>query len=463
VTSQILCISITLNKGYWLFTCSLPYSIYRQKSTGTYILSEIVYLFFIFVFIATHFYFIGTIFIDKFKKKANNRAMKKIKTLELRPGMVTTEPVKTQKGQELIPAGTTLTTQLISRMEFYGIGSACIDESSMLTPEEVQAALQAAMVQKLATTPAESEAEPEPEPEPAVPRSEVAYSQKVKRSAAFQEYSVNSTIVTQTLKDQLEGFVHEQKPIDFDLLLSRVKSLITPGQTVIQYFDMLHNLRSSDDSVYSHSLNVAMISRILGKWLKWSSSDLDNLLIAGLIHDIGKITIPEEILNKEGKLTDEEFEQIRSHPRAGYDLIKDLDVDPRIKNATLQHHERCDGSGYPTKAKEADLDDFSMVIAIADVYDAMTAARKYRAPLCPFQVIREFERDGYHKYKTEFLLTFLRRIATTYQNNRVILSDGQAAKIILLNQNSLSQPLVQLNDGSCIDLATSPQYIQSIV
>ena len=388
--------------------------------------------------------------------------MEKIKVSDLKPGMVTTEPVKTKRGQELVPAGTTLTKQLISRMEFYSIDSACIDETSILTEEEIQAALQAAMAQKLGhSTPEVQKAEPQPEI--TTPKNEIAYSQKVKRSKSFQEYSLHSTMVTKMLRDQLEGFVFEQKPMDFDEMLKGVKSLITPGQTVIQYFDMLHNLRSSDDSVYSHSLNVAMISRILGKWLKWTSSDLDSLVLAGLLHDIGKITIPSEILNKEGKLTDEEFEQIRWHPRAGYDLIKDLKMDSRIKKAALQHHERCDGSGYPMQVDEIMLDDFAMVVAIADVYDAMTAARKYRAPLCPFQVIREFERDGYHKYKTEFLLTFLRHIATTYQNNRVILSDGQAAKIILLNQNSLSEPLVQLNDGSCIDLASSPLYIQSIV
>ena len=388
--------------------------------------------------------------------------MENIKLSDLKPGMVTAEPVKTKRGQELIPAGTTLTKQLISRMEFYSIDSACIDETSILTEEEIQAALHAAMAQKPGHSAPEVKKE-EPRSEIASPKNEVAYSQKVKRSKSFQEYSLHSTMVTKMLKDQLEGFVFDKQPMDFDALLAGVKSLITPGQTVIQYFDMLHNLRSRDDSVYSHSLNVAMISRILGKWLKWSSSDLDSLVIAGLLHDIGKITIPPEILNKEGKLTDEEFEQIRWHPRAGYDLIKDLKIDSRIKKAALQHHERCDGSGYPMKVDEIMLDDFAMVVAIADVYDAMTAARKYRAPLCPFQVIREFERDGYHKYKTEFLLTFLRRIATTYQNNRVILSDGQAAKIILLNQNSLSEPLVQLNDGSCIDLASSPLYIQSIV
>ena len=388
--------------------------------------------------------------------------MEKIKTSDLKPGMVTAESVKTKRGQELFPAGTTLTKQLISRMEFYSIDFACIDETSILTEEEIQAALQAAMAQKLGHSTQEVKTV-ESQPEVTSPKNEVAYSQKVKRSKSFQEYSLQSSIVTKMLQDQLEGFVFEKQPLDFDDMLKAVKSLITPGQTVIQYFDMLHNLRSSDDSVYSHSLNVAMISRILGKWLKWTGSDLDSLVIAGLLHDIGKILIPPEILNKEGKLTDEEFEQIRWHPRAGYDLIKDLKIDSRIKKAALQHHERCDGTGYPMRVDEIMLDDFAMVIAIADVYDAMTAARKYRAPLCPFQVIREFERDGYHKYKTEFLLTFLRRIATTYQNNRVILSDGQAAKIILLNQNSLSEPLVQLNDGSCIDLASSSLYIQSIV
>ena len=390
--------------------------------------------------------------------------MEKILTQDLKPGMVTAAPVTTKRGQELIPAGTTLTKQLISRMEFYNVAFSYVEEASVLTEEEIQAALQAARNQKLAGAQTEQTVAPSTQSSAkSTPKDEVAYSQKIKRSKTFQEYSLHSTLVTETLKRQLEGFVYNNRPMDFDALLNSVKSLITPGQTIIQYFDMLHNLRSSDDSVYGHSLNVAMISRVLGKWLKWSPSDLDNLVIAGLLHDIGKITIPPEILNKEGKLTDEEFEQIRWHPRAGYELIRDLKIDSRIKKAVLQHHERCDGSGYPMKATEIMLDDFAMVIAIADVYDAMTAARKYRAPLCPFQVIREFEHDGYHKYKTEYLLTFLRHIATTYQNNRVILSDGQAAKIILLNQNSLSTPLVQLDDGSCIDLATSSLFIQSII
>jgi HD-GYP domain-containing protein (c-di-GMP phosphodiesterase class II) len=105
-----------------------------------------------------------------------------------------------------------------------------------------------------------------------------------------------------------------------------------------------------------------------------------------------------------------------------------------------------------------------MIIAIADVYDAMTAARAYRAPLCAFQVISNFEQDGYQKYHTKYILTFLKQIATTYQSNRVVLSDGRGCKIVMLNQNDLSRPIVQFDDMSCLDLSTNRDlHITSVI
>ena len=395
--------------------------------------------------------------------------MKIIKTSDLKTGMITDAPVKTKRGQVLIPERTELDRQLISRMEFYGITSACIDEDSLGGPApeppilDDEIILDPSLLEPEIIEPEESEPEPIPEPAPEPKVLIRSYSQKVKQTTDFQEYSVQSSFCTAALRESFEAFIYDHVPMDTDALVKSVKALFRPGQTIIQCFDMIHNMRSVDDSIYSHSLNVALISRILGKWLHWSREDLDELILAGLLHDIGKAMIPEEVLNKEGKLTDDEFDMIKQHPQAGYNLLKNMHLDPRIKKATLMHHERCDGSGYPMGLEEIMIDDFALVIAIADVYDAMTAARKYRSPLCPFQVITEFEKDGYHKYKPEYILTFLRRIAITYQNNRVILSNGQAAKIILLNQNSLAKPLVQLDDGSCIDLASSPLFIQSIV
>ena len=170
------------------------------------------------------------------------------------------------------------------------------------------------------------------------------------------------------------------------------------------------------------------------------------------------------LLNKPGKYTDEEFAQVRLHTQYGYELLKPLPLDAHIKLAALSHHERCDGTGYPNGLTTNDIDPYARVVAIADVYDAMTTARSYRAPLCAFQVIANFERDGLQKYDTKCVLAFLNRIAGTYQNHRILLSDGRSANIVMLNDKQLSRPIVQLDDGSCIDLSTAGDlHIQAVL
>ena len=288
------------------------------------------------------------------------------------------------------------------------------------------------------------------------------YSQAVKQSPEFMHFQVDFAVCLNELTDYFNAIISGSCKAP-DTLLKKTASLLRPGQTTIDFFDMLHNLRHVDDSIYVHCLNVALISRMIGKWLKIPARDLETLTFAGLLHDIGKSLIPEDLLNKQGKLTNEEYDLLCQHAQLGYDLLRPLPLDSHVKNAALVHHERCDGSGYPGKATTEAIDDYAHIIAIADVYDAMTAARTYRAPLCPFQVIAEFEKDGLQKYKPKYILTFLEHIASTYQNNHVLLSDGRAANIVLLNRHHLSKPLVQLDNGECIDLSRSELYINSLI
>ena len=102
--------------------------------------------------------------------------------------------------------------------------------------------------------------------------------------------------------------------------------------------------------------------------------------------------------------------------------------------------------------------DFAEIIAIADVYDAMTAARSYRSPLCPFQAIDMFEKDGLQLYSPKYILTFLNRIANTYQNNRVLLNNGQSANIVMINDKRLTRPMIQLDNGSVVDMLDLPEW-----
>jgi len=174
--------------------------------------------------------------------------------------------------------------------------------------------------------------------------------------------------------------------------------------------------------------------------------------LAGLLHDIGKMMIPLDILKKPGKLTTDEYRIIQEHPTLGYNLLKDQNVDRRIALAALQHHERCDGKGYPSGLRLSDIEPFAKIVAIADVYDALTANRVYRGPICPLEVIGIFQAEGLSIYDPGYLMTFLDQIMYSYLNYTVSLSNGETGRIIMMQRNSLDKPVIALSDNRYIDL-----------
>lgn len=291
----------------------------------------------------------------------------------------------------------------------------------------------------------------------------LSYSQKIRSSRSSQRFKSDYVKKIRFLKSSLNDLIDRTDPIDQAELLSESVGLFGKQSTTISIFDNLHNMRQIDDSTYAHCLNVSIISRMFGMWLKYSDEDLDVLTLAGLLHDIGKCKIPNAIISKKGKLTDAEYEVIKAHAQLGYDILKDQPLDERIKNAALMHHERYDGTGYPNHLVGKEIDDMAAIIAIADVYDAMTSDRCYRRALCPFEVIASFELEGLNRYNPQFILCFLEHIANTYVNNNVLLSNGQTGKIILITQR-LTRPVIQLEDQTFLDLNDRPDlYIQAII
>lgn len=371
---------------------------------------------------------------------------------KLEDGMIVAENVMTKGGQCVLKKGSVLNRQSIMRLSFYSIKSIMVEEvetEADTTPEElpVESIVDTPVVDSATELPLEKTAED-------VKKEANIVSRKLQSVHKTQAQQLDYVIVINTIKTSFIEYVHVGTPLDTNLLLTRTKELYSSCKTSAELFEMLCHTHSADDSVYAHCLNVALICRRLGKWLKFDSSTLDTLTLCGLLHDIGKLKVPEEILNKPGKYTDEEYDIVKKHTLYGQQLLQPLPIDDHIKKSARSHHERCDGSGYPSGLMLEDTDDFSMIVAIADVYDAMTAARSYRAPLCPFQVIANFEQDGLQKYNPKYILTFLRHIAGIYQNHRVLLSDGRRATIIMQGTKQYSKPIVQLDDNTCIDLST---------
>lgn len=365
--------------------------------------------------------------------------MKKIDVKDLRPGMLTAATVFSHKGQLLIPAQTVLSTQHISCLVHYEI------ENIFIFPEEeVTSALLDQTIQ--------SEDEPK------------TYSQKIKDSAEFRIFKATYLDKVTFIKKSLNHIITSNKPIEQKQLLSEVTKLFLRNNTTISMFDMLHNMREIDDSTYAHSINVAIIARMIGQWLTSSQEELDLLTLSGILHDIGKCMIDPAIIQKPGRLTAEEYQEVQKHPRLGYDILRTQGMDQQVLYAVLMHHERCDGTGYPLGFTRERIGKFAQIIAIADVYDAMTANRCYRLGLCPFEVIATFEREGLNKYNPHYILTFLEHIADTYQNNNVLLNDSREGKVILLNRHRLSRPVVALTDGTFLNLLEHPDlFIEKIL
>lgn len=218
--------------------------------------------------------------------------------------------------------------------------------------------------------------------------------------------------------------------------------------------ECLNKIKIADEYTYSHCINVSLYSILMGKWLELPESEIKLLMLAGILHDVGKAKIPNDILNKKGPLTQEEFEVIKMHPLFGFEIIKDnTGINKKVKEAVLMHHEKENGTGYPFGIKSVSISSFAKIISIADAFDALTSERVYKKRQTPFDTFREFERIvGEGHYDPSILLKFIHNISQYYVGSRVMMSTGKFGEIVYVPPHNISNPVVRV-DGSFIDLS----------
>ena len=350
--------------------------------------------------------------------------MKAVPTSRLTPGMTLSKDVYTYNDQLILTAGSKLTDKAITKLAFYSIPFIYIRKDDPVAAVNLR------------------------EPDD-------TYSARIKRSPEFRKFSAEFHQDVDKLRSSLNDVVEKNAPLDVNELLQDTLALMANTRGPIHVFDMLHNMRQYDDMTYTHCLNVALISNVLATWLEMSEEDISLATQCGLLHDIGKLMVPEDIIKKPDKLTNQEYNVAKTHATEGFNILQKCQVDMHIANAALLHHERCDGSGYPFGLTSNQIDPFAKIVAIADVYDAMTSARVYRGPLCPFTVIAMFESEGIKKYDSHYILTFMENVLNTYILNQVRLSDGREGEVLLINKRFLSRPLVRCGK-EYVDLSKEP-------
>lgn len=240
-----------------------------------------------------------------------------------------------------------------------------------------------------------------------------------------------------------------------------VATIIADGLVSLDMAD----LRSYDDYTYAHSVNVAVLCCALGIGLEMSERDLENLTTTALLHDLGKLTIPKEILNKPGRLTQEEYALIKTHPIKSYELLADsYNISAHVKQAVLLHHENYDGSGYPHGLYGDEQSIFVRVLHVCDVYDALTSKRPYKDGYCPSEAAEYLMGACGIMFDRYVVEKFLQIVPLYPKGTEVNLSDGSKAIVVENSGKHNLRPIVrEINTGKDIDLADRTNYSITIL
>lgn len=270
--------------------------------------------------------------------------------------------------------------------------------------------------------------------------------------------------IIESFKKDYETDIHLIKKVIDELISTskvNVNDVVRLSESIIGYLDepsaiieCLNSLKKADEYTYTHCLNVAIYSMLIAKWMNLSLESIKEVIKSGLLHDIGKMKIDTEILNKPDKLTNEEFYEIKKHTIFGFDLInKYNDFNKNIKDAILMHHERIDGSGYPFGITEKDITLNAKIVSVADTFDAMTANRVYKRGTTPFKAFQMFMTEGMKQYDTSAIFALLENINPYYIGMKVTFEDGRSGEIMYIPPNDILNPIIKV-DNELIDFST---------
>ncbi|WP_177504321.1 HD domain-containing phosphohydrolase [Anaerosinus sp.] len=355
--------------------------------------------------------------------------LKRYPLAELKAGMIVGKTIHDHFERELITKGTILTKQIIDALATYFVSFVTIAEA---LPEDS-----------------------------GKPIENIKFSTpKIKVAATLDAYVIDQDfvesyyVVFDALK-QLFSISRYTGNINQHLLAQLVNHHFFKLSDGFKAITHLHNLSRDGYYLLHHSINVAILSGVLGRWLHLPKQELHNLIIAGLLHDIGKTQIDKELLNKPGKLTPIEFKEVKQHSKKGFDILQHTKLfeNKDILLGVLQHHERLDGSGYPLGVTADKIHKFAKIIAIADIYDAMASNKVYAGKKNPFDIFTELSNEMTNKLDTHYCVLFIKNVCHAMIGNWAKLSNGMKVKIIYIDETRISSlPIVQSNTGDFIDL-----------
>lgn len=264
-----------------------------------------------------------------------------------------------------------------------------------------------------------------------------------KLSEDQKKYIEDVNIAKQMIEDLASG-----KEFDFSKAEDITEHIYSKKNDCSALMDCVNSVRIADSYTYSHLVNVSVYSMLLGKWMEFNKRQMKDLIMAGLLHDVGKANIPPEILNKKGALSDYEYEIMKKHTVYGYDLIKNnSSISMDIKRAVIMHHEKEDGTGYPMGIKGSQKNIYSKIVTVADIFDAITSERVYKGRQTPFTAFKELENVGFGTVDPKIMMVLFTNMPSYYVGSKVKMKNGEVGEVVYVPKQCAYAPVVRVNEA----------------
>ena len=264
----------------------------------------------------------------------------------------------------------------------------------------------------------------------------VPFEEELEQAREIKHEAVKN--VKKMLQDAAAGKSFETEPAR-QQVNEMVKSIFRNKDALIS----LTRLKSFDEYTFTHSVNVTVLSIALARELKFTKEHIDLIGLGAMLHDIGKMRVPEKILNKPGKLTPDERIEIQKHTTLGYELLKAREDIPELSMLiAYEHHERADGTGYPCGKKLLEINSGSQVSNVVDVYDALTSARVYKPGMPPPHALSFIKARAESEFNPDYVDKFIEVIGIFPIGSVVELNTGQIGIVKEINRDNLFEPSV---------------------
>ncbi|MCA0756390.1 HD-GYP domain-containing protein [Paenibacillus sp. N4] len=343
---------------------------------------------------------------------------------QLNPGDKIGEDVLTPSGNVLFQKGRIITPKEIDILQAFLVNSVDVESSTALkkTREEEEAEVPQAPSVTFAASPLHEE-----------------YDKMVHIVRnVFNSFTAGSSLPVMDLRTQLEKTLDNVKSYNLLTFLPR-------------HF-------AEKDYLFHNAITSALTCYQIAQWTGFPQKDWMQIAFAGLLHDIGNVRIDKSILTKPNALTAEETEEMKKHTVLGYQMLKNVPaINEGVKLAALQHHEKVDGSGYPLGIDATRIHPYAKIVAIADIFHAMTLNKLYRKAVSPYLVLEQIQSDAFGKLDPVYVSAFVEKATQFHHGTVVKLSDGRIGEIVFTDRTHPTRPWVSV-EGKIVNLSIERQF-----